>query len=320
MMELDPTKTLLSIHGIGAFDHIKRKSMLEALHNNSDLALSFLSSGCSTARIPRLCGATTRERRTRSCRVWRGEQGDPLMPALYALGQHETLTQVHATLRQGEMLFAYLDDIHVLCDPSRALFRSAGIQVNLGKTKVWNSVVIKPEGAEAWTGEGPEEDRGLVVWGVPVGHRAFVQKWLADKEQSHAQFLSRIPAVQDAQSAWLLLLMCAGPRAHHILRNLPPSEVSQFCQNHDNRLRECLSNILAVEASEVVVQLPFWDWVFGVPRDWHQRPIGRLGQTVCLRCMHEHMCVCSAPGRTGGTSIESPVCARSPGRSHVAGP
>ena len=37
-----------------------------------------------------------------------------------------------------------------------------------------------------------------------------------------------------------------------------PSEVSLFCQNHDNRLRECISNILAVEvpdgvASEVVV-------------------------------------------------------------------
>ena len=37
------------------------------------------------------------------------------------------------------------------------------------------------------------------------------------------------------------------------------------------------------------------DWVFGVPQDWHQRPIGRLGQTVCLRCMHEHnMCVLSS--------------------------
>ena len=38
MMELDPTKTLLSINGIGAFDHIKRKSKLETLHTNSDLA------------------------------------------------------------------------------------------------------------------------------------------------------------------------------------------------------------------------------------------------------------------------------------------
>ena len=77
-------------------------------------------------------------------------------------------------------------------------------------------------GAEAWRGEGPQEEQGLVVvLGVPVGHSAFVQKWLADKEESHQQFLTRIPVVQDAQCAWLLLLMCAGPRANHILRNLP---------------------------------------------------------------------------------------------------
>ena len=38
LTELDPKKTLLSIDGIGAFDHIKRKSMLEALHNNPALA------------------------------------------------------------------------------------------------------------------------------------------------------------------------------------------------------------------------------------------------------------------------------------------
>ena len=38
LTELDPKKTLLSIDGIGAFDHIKWKSMLEALHNNPVLA------------------------------------------------------------------------------------------------------------------------------------------------------------------------------------------------------------------------------------------------------------------------------------------
>ena len=36
-------------------------------------------------------------------------------------------------------------------------------------------------------------------------------------------------------------------------------------------------------------------WVIGALRDWHQRPIEHLGQTVCLRCMHEHrMCVLSS--------------------------
>ena len=38
MMELDPTKTLLSNDGMGAFGHITRKSMLEAFHNNADVA------------------------------------------------------------------------------------------------------------------------------------------------------------------------------------------------------------------------------------------------------------------------------------------
>ena len=100
-----------------------------------------------------------------------------------------------------------------------------------------------------------------MVFGVPVGHSAFVQKWLADKEGSHLQLLARIPAVQDAQCAWLLLLMCAGPRANHILRNLPPSEVSEFGQHHDNHLRACLADIIAMAVPDgvttEVVQLPF---------------------------------------------------------------
>ena len=68
MMELVPTKTLLSIDGIGAFDHITRESMLVPSTTMLIWPLSFLSSGCSTARIPRMCGTTTRECRMRSCR------------------------------------------------------------------------------------------------------------------------------------------------------------------------------------------------------------------------------------------------------------
>eukprot|EP00959_Pyramimonas_sp_CCMP1952_P010182 212872-Pyramimonas_sp.AAC.1 len=42
-----------------------------------------------------------------------GEQGDPLMPALFALGQHPALQEVQARLLPGEHLFAFLDDIYV---------------------------------------------------------------------------------------------------------------------------------------------------------------------------------------------------------------
>ena len=49
----------------------------------------------------------------------RGEQGHPLMPLLFCLGQHPALTAVSAGLEAGETLFAYLDDMYVVCSPGR---------------------------------------------------------------------------------------------------------------------------------------------------------------------------------------------------------
>ena len=48
-------------------------------------------------------------------------QGDPLAPALFALGQHEALRRADSQLRPGESLMAFLDDLYVLLpEPSRA--------------------------------------------------------------------------------------------------------------------------------------------------------------------------------------------------------
>eukprot|EP00973_Karenia_brevis_P032408 4469203-Karenia_brevis.AAC.1 len=92
------------------------------------------------------------------------------MPALFALGQHPALVAARATLREGEELFAFLDDIYVVCQPDRAkvifdevsrqLALNCGISVNLGKTRVWNKGGVAPSGFEnmgsqeqpAWTG------------------------------------------------------------------------------------------------------------------------------------------------------------------------
>jgi len=48
-----------------------------------------------------------------------GEQGDPLMPALFALGQHPALRDTRASLRPDEHLFAFLDDIYIICELCR---------------------------------------------------------------------------------------------------------------------------------------------------------------------------------------------------------
>eukprot|EP00969_Alexandrium_andersonii_P279157 12338598-Alexandrium_andersonii.AAC.1 len=60
------------------------------------------------------------------------------MPALYALGQHSVLVEANAQLHDGELLFAFLGDVYVLCAPERvgavfdiltdALERRAGVR------------------------------------------------------------------------------------------------------------------------------------------------------------------------------------------------
>ena len=72
----------------------------------------------------------------------RGEQGDPLMPMLFALGQHRALLANQERLLNGEKVFAFLDDIYVVCARERVgdvyaiieeeLFAHARISVHPG--------------------------------------------------------------------------------------------------------------------------------------------------------------------------------------------
>ena len=69
-----------------------------------------------------------------------GEQGDQLMPLLFSIGIKGALEEVAASLLPGEQLCAFLDDVHLLCEPSRvrflydllasALARVGGIQLH----------------------------------------------------------------------------------------------------------------------------------------------------------------------------------------------
>ena len=48
-----------------------------------------------------------------------GEQGDALMPLLFAVGQHTALEEASAQLWPGERIFAHLDDIYLVTMPER---------------------------------------------------------------------------------------------------------------------------------------------------------------------------------------------------------
>ena len=124
-----------------------------------------------------------------------GEQGDP-MPALFSLGQHPALLAVQAQLEDGERLFAFLDDVYVVCSPARvnaidgllqhALFAHSSIRVHNGKTQVWNRGGVVPVGIEVlqavagvndpdaivWRGDPTlhSEEQGVRILGTPLGH------------------------------------------------------------------------------------------------------------------------------------------------------
>ena len=131
-----------------------------------------------------------------------GEQGDPLMPALFALGQHRALVAVRERLRPDEHLLAFLDDIYIVCRQDRVvhihamlraqLWHHARIQIHQGKTQVWNRGGVEPTNiqflqqdaliadpdAVVWRGDEvlPTIDQGVVILGTPLGHSDFVQR------------------------------------------------------------------------------------------------------------------------------------------------
>ena len=66
-----------------------------------------------------------------------GEQGNPLMSMLFALGQRSSLVVTQERVTDKEKVIAFLDDI---CTVSRSwrVEQKRNIHVLHGKTQVWN--------------------------------------------------------------------------------------------------------------------------------------------------------------------------------------
>ena len=103
-----------------------------------------------------------------------GEQGDPLMPALFSLAQHPALERIQRRLRENELLLAFLVDIYVVCHADRGssnftmlqeeLFQHSAIRVHLGKTKMWYQGGVEPTGTAALTAAVRISDPDATVW------------------------------------------------------------------------------------------------------------------------------------------------------------
>ena len=142
LTDADPNATIVSVDGIGAFDLISRNAMMKGVRHLVD-GEQILYGQPSTYLWEDDVGEVHTVPQGEG-----GEQGDPLMPLLFCLGQHPALAAVSASLREGERLFAFLDDLYIVCRPERVgavhallerhLWDHAGNSLHAGKTSVWN--------------------------------------------------------------------------------------------------------------------------------------------------------------------------------------
>ena len=180
--EANPRATVLSVDAVGAFDHVARGAMLDALLANPELqpllpyARQFYASPSTYTWYDE--GAAHNVHQGEG-----GEQGDPLMPAFYALAQHPALQDLHTQLQDGEAVFAFLDDVYVVAPPERvrvlydalaaALWAHARIRQHKGKTRIWNAAGEEPPNIADLaadsepTGPSPRSARGSRCSGPP---------------------------------------------------------------------------------------------------------------------------------------------------------
>ena len=314
--ETDARTTVLSVDGVGAYDHISRQSMLSALADRPELAglLPYVALFYSSPSVYIFYDEQGRAHEVRQGEG--GEQGDPLMPCLFALGQHKALLEVRARLHPSDTLYAFLDDIYVTGPPDHtasqfghvreALARHANIQVHLGKTRAWNSAGEEPPGLLAqlptedpanpcWTGSWAlaEAQQGAVVLGSPIGSRGFVAEKLTQRLREQDRLLQQLPHVPHLQSAWLLLLYCAAPRCTYLVRTVPPSDTAEFAAKHDAAVLRCLARLLAggmvkclsptLAPVEHSSPSAWADWDSGLRRSNATRLTGARGRTPCAR-------------------------------------
>ena len=262
--EANPTHTILSVDGVGAYDNISRNSMLQGLRDvpEANRCLPFVKMFYG-APSQYIWHSATGEAHIIS-QAEGGEQGDPLMPALFSLGQRAALRTMQQHLLPNESLLAFLDDVYVVVPPNRVrpvydtlahtLQSQASIQLNQGKTRAWNAAGIEPPnirdlGEDVWVGNPnlPATSQGMTVLGAPIGSAAFVQHQLQQANQQHQHLLDRIPHLEDLQASWLLWLYCASPRCTYLLRMCSPNVTTEFANNHDFAVAACLRRLLAVD-------------------------------------------------------------------------
>ena len=263
LTDADPDAVVLSLDGVGAYDHVHRAAFMDKLLEVPEMRALLPLVSALYGSASRFISRDDEGVDHTIEQGEGGEQGCPLMPALYSLAQHNALAEAAANLRQGERVYSFLDDLYVVTTRDRAaaaysevaslVHRRAGVQSNLGKLRGWargggpappGLAAIEPK---AWVADQPAAANGIMVLGSPLGQDAYVAAQADMRLDSERQYLREISQVPDPQCAWLLLSQSAAARAVHTLRTVPPRLSQTYAEAHDTALWKTFCQILGAQ-------------------------------------------------------------------------
>ena len=171
---MDERATTVSVDGLGAFDLVSRKAMLQGLMavEGGPQLLPFVRTFYGQPSVFLWEDEVGKVHQIHQGEG--GEQGDRLMPLLFSLAQHSALAAAHERLNEGEHLFASHDDLYTVCLPERVgelhrvlaheLAAQAHIALHHGKTKVWNRGGHEPPACIALQARARLSDEDAIVW------------------------------------------------------------------------------------------------------------------------------------------------------------
>ena len=87
--------------------------------------------------------------------------------------------------------------------------------------------------ADVFTADKSDTHNGLKVLGTPFGKQEYVDRIAAERTEEKGHMLRQLPNMPDLQCAWVMLAISAVPRANHMVRMLPPSQVRGYAERHD---------------------------------------------------------------------------------------
>ena len=258
LTDADPDVTVLSMDGIGAFDLMSRASMLTALKDapGCDRALPFVRQFYG-----RPSSFLWEDEDGMDHEILQGEgaeQGDPLMPALFALGQHRALVVAQVGMHPTTKLMAFHDDVYVVTNPARvadsfallerSLWEHAGIRINMGKTQMFNWENVLPPGCQhiqhagrqlnppviVWRGDSllPPEQQGITILGTPLGHVEFVKAHLRVKAEEHEVLLNRVKVVSGLGTLSSKLQKTLSSKNTFIQKHFHPKTISSKIEDN----------------------------------------------------------------------------------------